>query len=513
MNPKLTMEFILSNQLSFLDTVNPTPQQVASPGGYKGLHAFHKYWGKKPLEPLMYLVDNLSEEGDIVVDPFMGSCSSGIAALRLNRRFIGIDLNPIAVRLSSLLLAPPNLEDVLEQFKVIENYARDKIFESYISPSDKHPITHYLWEESTIKKLIVTSRGRGRQRREYKPLKEDVALSDKFEGYIPQKFRSPTFFNNSRINAKSDLTFLDIFTGRALRNMEILMDAIATLPLDSQLPMLLCLTASSGQMSKMVFAITKRGKNTGRRSDRVEVGSWVIGYWRPKLHFEVNSWNCFANKAKKLISGIKKAASSPTFPELGTLEEILSGSAQYSLIEGDAVKALDVLPDKSIDLIVTDPPHSDRAPYLELSELWNALLGLNADFSSEIVVSNARERGKNLDDYSKRMESFVESATSKIKEDGTIAVIFNARGELSWEFFKKFEDVSRENGIRYVGNFPLAYSAGSVVQDNRRGALKNDYVLLFSPSSDVQTLKLSNLPGWSDQLPVVNSGGGKKDGS
>ena len=43
----------------------------------------------------------LATPGEVVADPFMGSGSVGVAALRLGRRFLGNDLNPEAVRLAA----------------------------------------------------------------------------------------------------------------------------------------------------------------------------------------------------------------------------------------------------------------------------------------------------------------------------------------------------------------------------------------------------------------------------
>jgi DNA modification methylase len=77
---------------------------LSAPPAYAGILAFHKYWGKKPYEPLAYLIERLTDEGDIILDPFMGSGVSGFAANHLRRRFIGIDLNPVAHKLSSLVL-------------------------------------------------------------------------------------------------------------------------------------------------------------------------------------------------------------------------------------------------------------------------------------------------------------------------------------------------------------------------------------------------------------------------
>ncbi len=47
---------------------------------------------EKPVELMRQLVEAFSAPGDLVVDPFVGSGSSGVAALTLGRRFIGCDL-------------------------------------------------------------------------------------------------------------------------------------------------------------------------------------------------------------------------------------------------------------------------------------------------------------------------------------------------------------------------------------------------------------------------------------
>ncbi len=63
------------------------------------------YPAEKPPAVSEVLVAQSSAPGEMVADPFMGSGSVGIAALRLGRRFAGTDLNPEAVRLTADRLA------------------------------------------------------------------------------------------------------------------------------------------------------------------------------------------------------------------------------------------------------------------------------------------------------------------------------------------------------------------------------------------------------------------------
>lgn len=49
---------------------------------------------QKPLSLMRYLIEKLTRPGDLVFDPFCGSGSTGVACVELDRRFIGVELNP-----------------------------------------------------------------------------------------------------------------------------------------------------------------------------------------------------------------------------------------------------------------------------------------------------------------------------------------------------------------------------------------------------------------------------------
>jgi len=52
-----------------------------------------KHPTQKPEQLITHFVSILSDEGDLIMDPFMGSGTTGVVAKRLNRKFIGIELN------------------------------------------------------------------------------------------------------------------------------------------------------------------------------------------------------------------------------------------------------------------------------------------------------------------------------------------------------------------------------------------------------------------------------------
>jgi len=224
----------LQKHLPFLETSEGetresfdfTAENVASPAAYEGVLAFHKYWGKKPVEPLAFITERVTSRGDLVIDPFSGSGVTGFAAVGLNRRYLGIDINPIAVKLSSFVLNPPPARELQLAFDFVTRKVKREVLETYRTRAHREPATHYLWDGDQLREIWVVV---GRRRvATLEPTSSDYETFEKYESYRP-RFRAPRFFKNSRINADPSLTWAHLFTGRALRNISLILQAIAEL--------------------------------------------------------------------------------------------------------------------------------------------------------------------------------------------------------------------------------------------------------------------------------------------
>lgn len=68
---------------------------------------------EKPLALMQTLIETLSNDGDTILDPFMGSGTTGVACVKLGRKFIGIEIEPkyfdIACRRIEKAVSEPRL--------------------------------------------------------------------------------------------------------------------------------------------------------------------------------------------------------------------------------------------------------------------------------------------------------------------------------------------------------------------------------------------------------------------
>lgn len=83
-NKKHTWNFISQSEMhNFIETpICMRPERLSDP----------KHPAQKPVSILKKMIEIASNKGDIIFDPFMGVGSTGVAALNLDRRFIGVEL-------------------------------------------------------------------------------------------------------------------------------------------------------------------------------------------------------------------------------------------------------------------------------------------------------------------------------------------------------------------------------------------------------------------------------------
>lgn len=90
-------------------------------------HKDKKEWGHptiKPLDITEKFIRNSSKEGDIILDPFIGSGTTAVAAKNNNRHYIGYEINNEFYKVAKNRLGEPytkysNITKKTEQIKII----------------------------------------------------------------------------------------------------------------------------------------------------------------------------------------------------------------------------------------------------------------------------------------------------------------------------------------------------------------------------------------------------------
>jgi len=102
------------------------------------------YPTQKPIELLKRIVNVSCDENDLILDPFCGSGSLGIASYLNNCKYIGIDINPDAIkickeRINEFCVSSSKVLDAsYSKFQVLEAEIRDFIIKINASPVERN---------------------------------------------------------------------------------------------------------------------------------------------------------------------------------------------------------------------------------------------------------------------------------------------------------------------------------------------------------------------------------------
>ena len=110
-------------------------------------HSLHEFSYRACFKPQLpqFFIPRLTNQGDLVYDPFMGRGTTPIAAFLENRRPLGNDINPLSVAIVTPRLNPPDLNDIIKRLDSLD----------LEHPVERYPALTTFFHPSTLKQLIA----------------------------------------------------------------------------------------------------------------------------------------------------------------------------------------------------------------------------------------------------------------------------------------------------------------------------------------------------------------------
>ena len=84
-----------------------------------GIHSFHRYYGKLIPAIPRTAIREYTNPGDLIFDPFVGSGTTAVESIYANRNFVGVEINPLSILISTIKTSNYDLDFLNELEKRI----------------------------------------------------------------------------------------------------------------------------------------------------------------------------------------------------------------------------------------------------------------------------------------------------------------------------------------------------------------------------------------------------------
>lgn len=492
-------------------------QRSLVPDLHPPYYMMHKYWARKPHNVVRAYIEHYTQPGEIVLDPFSGSGVTAIESLLLGRKAIAVDINPMACLITEATVANIDIQVLTDAFRSIDKQISPYVKQLYqtICPecNGSAEITHAVWERiadcpncgqviglASVDKMRskfccshcghasrITSRTIREERMTEvwyscqnckisgkKPASpEDQTLATFGLGdELSDGIQNGKMFLSNRTLIYEGMSVASFFTTRNHQLLSLIIHAIHRITDEAVRHLLeFVFTSSVAQASRL---IAYRGGLTSGGP------AWTVsGFWIPNLHLELNAWNCFENRFKKVVKGkgqIDEQFRVRGLPRRITLES-LGVDSNLAIFNRSCTQLSSYVPSDSVDYIFTDPPYGDSVPYLEYSTIWSAWLGHKVDYDNEIVVSNSRERSKNIENYRDLMHKAFHECYRVLKNGKWLSLTFHNRDMEVWDAIVGAASDAGFELINCLYQVPAVVSAKA--QLSRSGSTTGDIILNF----------------------------------
>lgn len=423
-------------------------------------YLMHRYWGRKAHNVVNEYIKNFTDEGDIVLDPFMGSGLTNIESSKLKRKSIGIDLNPMSVFIAKNTLSNVDLNSFKANYNIIYNKIYKKFNSLYFTKCPKCKnycqVEIYVWEEDNLVRVRGKCEKHGlfikdsddfdnQKVIEYKNLFKKLETSGELEYPKDPIMQYVKRSGREHIN--------ELFTERALIILSYLKKQILSIE-DENIKnlFLLCFTSMLPNVSRMIPGDIK---NCTYRS------GWVISkFWTPTVHTERNIFTCFNLRFKTILKGKLE------------IKDVDSNLATFYNMDSSHLNNIE---SNSIDYIFTDPPYGESIAYFALSHFWNCWLDFNVDYKDEIIIDSYRD--KNYIDYDLRIKKAYKEMYRVLKPNHYMSFTFHNRDLNVW---KSILEACLDAGFELMGIVLQSQAVSSGTQGiNKKNTLTGDFVYNF----------------------------------
>jgi 16S rRNA G966 N2-methylase RsmD len=405
------------------------------PKPHTPMYLMHKFWARKPDNVVSEYINHYSRKGGITLDPFCGSGVTPIESLRLRRKTIATDIDPISTFITRMSIVPVDLIEYETTFESIKENVKSEIDELYQTTCPKcggkaHAICTY-WhndEATDIRNLLCPIDGMVRDKvldsKDKKNLesieKKDVPFwfpKDKLQYANGKDFKEGT-------HVKGLDSVPSLFTHRNLIALAILNNEIESIQSKNIRDLMkFALSSTIAQTTKMML-----WSSSSRPSWKVH------RYWVPPDNVELNVWDRFENRYFDVLEGKKEAKKTlGSFVAEGQNFDDLIDGKDFVISTQSALRLNDKpasIPSNSIDYVFTDPPYGGSVQYMELSAMWLSWLkGKDNDprfqlnFDEEVTINDSQ--GKDFDFYHKMLRASFEEVYRVLKPDHWLTVTFH----------------------------------------------------------------------------------------
>lgn len=417
------------------------------------LYDSHIYWSQKPYNICDILIEGLSEENDIVFDPFLGSGVTLLEAVNTKHKRIGIgcEINDAPLFIIKTLLSQISLDEFrTESEKILKKIHSLQSYYTTRCPQCNNygTITSIVFDKATRQanpKIKVVNYRCSCSSKCTKNADNDDYNRMNLE-YEISNITDEILIPDSKLAVYENQPISQIFTKRNFKVLDELLGIIKTQRLKDV-------------FSYILMSILHLCKITDKHSN----SQWPL--WIPKTDcVEKNIIDIFEKKLKKFESTIKYVSSNYT-------------DAKYTLLQKGSQYITDNdIKNDSVQLIITDPPYLGQVAYSEYMQLYRPFLGLNYNIEDEIVVSSAPSRNKTEEDYFVMLDRVFEICSLKLKDNGYFCMYFHDCNLSVWD--KLITSLSSHN-LRYISQIHISKSNTLKNIISPKKSLNGDCILFF----------------------------------